>query len=108
MGVGMLGDAKNSTCFVLALGRSVCRSSNSAARSRRLRSYADVLAHVGRKAYPHAPLTCRLFARRPKAGYGADSSTFAEPGAGEILIDRAIVQLLKFQGRLKPVPDLRY
>jgi hypothetical protein len=43
-----------------------------------------------------------------EGGYGGDSATLVEPGAGEILIDRAIVQLLKFMGRLKPVPDLRY
>ena len=43
-----------------------------------------------------------------EGGYGADTGTQVEPGAGEILIDRAIVQIHKFTGRLKPIPDLRY
>jgi len=43
-----------------------------------------------------------------KGGYGADTDTTVEPGAGEILVDRAVVQTLKFLGYLKSVPSLRY
>jgi hypothetical protein len=43
-----------------------------------------------------------------EGGYGADTDTTVEPGAGEILVDRAIVQTYKFLGHLKKVPNLRY
>ncbi|MEO8024875.1 MAG: neutral/alkaline non-lysosomal ceramidase N-terminal domain-containing protein [Bryobacteraceae bacterium] len=43
-----------------------------------------------------------------QGGYGASTDTTAEAGAGEILVDRAVVQVLKFLGYLRPVPSLRY
>ncbi len=43
-----------------------------------------------------------------QGGYGASTDTTVEAGAGEILVDRAIVQTYKFLGQLKKVPNLRY
>ena len=43
-----------------------------------------------------------------EGGYGAGYATRAEVGAGEMLMDRAVVRLLELMGKLQPVPDLRY
>jgi hypothetical protein len=106
MGVGMLGDAKNSTCFV-SLSADPFVEHQIRLRDRDDCTHTLLFSHTSTKGVPHARYLPTIRAAS-EGGYGADSSTFAEPGAGEILIDRAIVQLLKFQGRLKPVPDLRY
>jgi hypothetical protein len=106
MGVGMLGDAKAATCFVSISGDPFVE------HQIRLRDRDDcahtlLFSHTSTLGTPHMRYLPTIRAAS-EGGYGADSSTFIEPGAGEILVDRAIVQLLKFQGRLKLVPDLRY
>lgn len=106
MAVGMLGDAKNSTCFV-SLSADPFVEHQIRLRDRDDCTHTLMFSHTSTKGVAHARYLPTIRAAS-EGGYGADSSTFAEPGAGEILIDRAIVQLLKFQGRLKPVPDLRY
>jgi hypothetical protein len=40
-----------------------------------------------------------------EGGYGAGYNTRIEVGAGEAMIDRAIVHLFKLQGKLKPSPS---
>jgi neutral ceramidase len=41
-----------------------------------------------------------------RGGYGAASAaTWIEPGAGERLVDRAVVRILEMQGRLTDLPD---
>jgi len=37
-----------------------------------------------------------------EGGYGAGSQTFVEVGAGERMVDRAVINLLTFAGKLKP------
>jgi hypothetical protein len=43
-----------------------------------------------------------------EGGYGADYNTTVETGAGEMLVDRGIVDLLKLRGILKELPDARF
>ena len=43
-----------------------------------------------------------------EGGYGADYNTTVEVGAGERLIDRAVVKLFELRGLLKDLPDRRY
>ncbi len=43
-----------------------------------------------------------------EGGYGADYNTTVEVGAGELLVDRAVVKLFKLRGLLKDLPDPRY
>jgi neutral ceramidase len=43
-----------------------------------------------------------------EGGYGADYNTTVEVGAGEMLIDRGVVQLMKLRGRLQDLPDPRF
>jgi hypothetical protein len=43
-----------------------------------------------------------------EGGYGADYNTTVEVGAGELLIDRGVVAILKMRGLLKDLPDARY
>lgn len=40
-----------------------------------------------------------------EGGYGASYSTYVEVGAGELLVNRAIIDLHRMMGRLKPVPE---
>jgi hypothetical protein len=106
MGVGMFGDAKAPVCFVSISGDPFVEH-QIRLRDRNDCQYSFLFSHTSTKGVPHMRYLPTIRAAS-EGGYGADSSTFIEPGAGEILIDRAIVQLLKFQGRLKGVPDLRY
>jgi hypothetical protein len=42
-----------------------------------------------------------------EGGHGAGSQTFVEVGAGERMVDRAVINLLTFAGKLKsgiPIP----
>ncbi len=43
-----------------------------------------------------------------EGGYGADYNTTVEAGAGERLIDRAVVRLFQLRGLLKDLPDTAY
>jgi hypothetical protein len=43
-----------------------------------------------------------------EGGDGADSNTTLAPGAGEMLIDRGVVQLMKLRGALHDLPDPRF
>ncbi|HOJ60612.1 MAG TPA: neutral/alkaline non-lysosomal ceramidase N-terminal domain-containing protein [bacterium] len=41
-----------------------------------------------------------------EGGYGAGYSTYVEVGAGEYLVNRAVINLHRMLGRLKPVPEM--
>jgi hypothetical protein len=78
----------------------------------RLRDKADVpfvfvFAHTTTKGVPYARYLPTIRAA-VEGGYGAGYATLAEVGAGERLVDEAVVELLKLSGLLSPLPDLRY
>lgn len=78
----------------------------------RLRDKADVpyvfvFSHTTTKGIPYARYLPTIRAA-VEGGYGAGYATLAEVGAGEMLVDKAVVELLKLSGLLSPAPDMRY
>ena len=78
----------------------------------RLRDQSDtamtfVFAHTSTKGIPYARYLPTIRAA-VEGGYGAGYAILAEVGAGEMLVDRSVVQLLKLMGLLQPVPGTRY
>ena len=77
----------------------------------RLRDKSDaamtfVFAHTSTKGMPYVRYLPTIRAA-VEGGYGAGYATLAEVGAGEMLVDRSVVQLLELMGLLQPVPDTR-
>ena len=77
----------------------------------RLRDKSDVqtlfvFAHTTTEGIPYARYLPTIRAA-VEGGYGAGYATLAEVGAGEMLVDKAVVRLLELMELLSPVPDLR-
>ncbi|MEE8169478.1 MAG: hypothetical protein V3T70_02925, partial [Phycisphaerae bacterium] len=73
----------------------------------RLRDTSDcvttfLFAHTSTKGVPYARYLPTIRAA-VEGGYGAGYATLAEVGAGEMLMDRAVVRLLELMGKLQPV-----
>ena len=52
--------------------------------------------------------TSRPLSAAVEGGYGADYNTTVEVGAGEQLVDRAVIKLFEMRGLLRDAPDLRF